>query len=218
MLVYQRVFCLCQNMSKNMVLLQIVWEKAIHWWTSCGSKTRNEWHEFLGHSETNTAGYSRAAEARFCFFPFIQVFGHWWGKLCDKHGSPHVWKHTFIVSVYCIQMKHDETKVFTSIPPMAGHIQIALVHLGLWRMSLEGPHDALCHLFWKGTFEKTAGHLDPSNWGDKLCFMQACTMESVAGSMGKQKPDWACIYIYINMIIYVSVQYNFNNGLYRMYM
>ena len=82
--------------------------KAIHWWTLCGSKTRNEWNEFLGHSETNTAGYSRAAEARFCFFPFTQVFGHWWGKLCDKHGAPHVWKHTFIVSVYCI-LYTDET-------------------------------------------------------------------------------------------------------------
>ena len=45
-------------------------------------------------------------------FPFSQVFGHWWGKLGDKHGSPHVWKHTFIVSVYCIQMKHKWNNSF----------------------------------------------------------------------------------------------------------
>jgi len=196
-----------------------VWEKAIHWWTSCGSKTRNEWHEFLGHSETNTAGHSRAAEARFCFFPFIQVFGHWWGKLCDKHGSPHVWKHTFIVSVYCIQMKHDETKVFTSIPPMAGHIQIALVHFGTMTYVLGGTTWCLVPLVLERHIRENRWALGPFKLGWQIMLHASLHYGICCRINGETEAGLSMyIYIYINMIIYVSVQYNFNNGLYRMYM
>ena len=55
------------------------------------------------------------------------------------------------------------------------------------------PHDAPAQLH---VLER---HIRESRWalgpfnlggeGEELCFMQACRVESIAGTMGKQKPD-----------------------------
>jgi hypothetical protein len=72
-------------------------------------------------------------------------------------------------------------------------------------MSLEGPHDALCHLFWKGTFEKTAGHLDLQIGVTNYASCKPALWNLLQDQWGNRSRIEDVLYIYMYMIIYVFV-------------